>query len=196
MSHRVIAGSAKGRRLKMVPGDGTRPIMDRAKEALFSIIGREIMDSRVLDLFGGTGAVGIEALSRGASYVLFVELSGKAQRVIEENLAVTGLHAKADVRRADSLALISGMPPKEPFDFIYVAPPQYKGIWLKVLQTLDSNPGWIPEQTTVIVQIDPKEYREFEGVTLKHLEVVDERKYGRTQLLFLASPLEDEVENE
>ena len=69
MSHRVIAGSAKGRRLKMVPGNSTRPIMDRVKEALFSILSGDVPSAHVLDLFAGTGAVGIEALSRGAEYV-------------------------------------------------------------------------------------------------------------------------------
>ena len=73
MSHRVIAGFAKGRKLKLVPGDSTRPIMDRVKEALFSIIGQSILDTQFLDLFGGTGSVGIEALSRGAAHVTFVE---------------------------------------------------------------------------------------------------------------------------
>ena len=72
---RVIAGSAKGRKLKPVPGDTTRPITDRAKEALFSILGDWIVEARILDVFGGTGAVGIEALSRGAEHVTFVEKS-------------------------------------------------------------------------------------------------------------------------
>lgn len=73
MPIRVIAGAAKGRRLKMVPGDTTRPVMDRVKEALFNILGRGIVGSSFLDLFAGTGSVGIEALSRGAGRVVFID---------------------------------------------------------------------------------------------------------------------------
>ena len=83
---RVIAGEAKGRRLQMTPGDATRPITDRAKEALFSILGDWLVDARVLDLFGGTGAVGIEALSRGSLFAHFVERDRRAVQTIREGL--------------------------------------------------------------------------------------------------------------
>jgi len=182
MSLRVIAGSAKGRRLKPVPGDSTRPIMDRVKEALFSIIGREIYDARVLDLFAGTGSVGIEALSRGAAYTLFTDLNRNAIRTIHQNLEITGLGDLATVRRTDALVMLQGPPPTPPFDLIYIAPPQYKGLWLDVLNAIDANPAWVPDdETSVIVQIDPQEYQEAE---FTHLEVTDTRKYGNTMLIF------------
>jgi len=194
MSHRVIAGTAKGRRLKLVPGDSTRPIMDRAKEALFSIIGREIYGARFLDLFAGTGSVGIEALSRGAMYVLFTEMNGQAIRTINDNLRTTGLEEGAAVRRTDALAMIKGRAPLEPYDFIFVAPPQYHGIWKTTLEILDSNREWVSGETTVIVQIDPNEYEQLE---LSHLNLVDERKYGKTMLLFYEqSPDESEAIDE
>jgi 16S rRNA (guanine966-N2)-methyltransferase len=181
MSLRVIAGTARGRRLKPVPGDSTRPIMDRVKEALFSILGREIIDARLLDLFGGTGSVGIEALSRGACYVLFTDLDRMAIQTIYENLKITKLGDRAEVRRTDALAMLR-QSPAEPFDFVYVAPPQYKGIWLKVMQALDANPTWIHRQLgTVIVQIDPKEY---EPNHFENLYLYDKRTYGKTMLLF------------
>ena len=184
MSLRVIAGSAKGRRLKSVPGDSTRPIMDRAKEALFSIIGREIYGANFLDLFAGTGSVGIEALSRGAQHAVFVDLERHAVKTIHENLKLTRLEDKATVRRADALAMIKARPPAQPYDFIYVAPPQYRGLWLETLRQLDANPVWVPdEETTVIAQIDPKEYEE---VTLQNLERYDQRTYGKTMLIFYA----------
>ncbi|MBN2303959.1 MAG: RsmD family RNA methyltransferase, partial [Anaerolineae bacterium] len=88
---RVIAGSAKGRKLKMVPGDSTRPVMDRVKEALFNILGTSVMDCSFLDLFAGTGSVGIEALSRGAERAVFVDMDRFAIRTIHENLALTRL---------------------------------------------------------------------------------------------------------
>jgi 16S rRNA (guanine(966)-N(2))-methyltransferase RsmD len=181
MPIRVIAGSAKGRKLKLVPGDTTRPVMDRVKEALFSIIGRGIIDASFLDLFAGTGSVGIEALSRGAEHAVFVELERIACRTIEENLALTGFVDRAVLRRMDVLSLVKGVPPQPPFDFIYIAPPQYKGLWVKTLQALDSNEAWFSDETTVIVQIDPHEREE---VALTHLELTDERVYGNTLLLF------------
>jgi 16S rRNA (guanine966-N2)-methyltransferase len=182
VSLRVIAGIAKGRRLKLVPGDTTRPVMDRVKEALFNIIGRDIMDSVFLDLFAGTGSVGIEALSRGAKQAYFVEIERKAIQTIQDNLTVTKLGDKATIRRADAFSLLK-QPPALPFDFIYVAPPQYKGLWLQILQALDSNPAWISSDTTVIVQIDPSEET---PVMLEYLETVDQRRYGKTLLWFFA----------
>lgn len=182
MSMRVIAGSAKGRQLKLVPGDSTRPVMDRVKEALFNIIGRDILDSTFLDLFAGTGSVGIEALSRGAKKAVFVDIERKAIQTIEENLALTKLGKKAVIKRGDALAFLS-QKPGEPYDFIYIAPPQYKGLWLQVLQTLEAKPVWITPQTQIIVQIDPSEE---ETLALTHLEVVDKRRYGKTLLVFLS----------
>jgi 16S rRNA (guanine(966)-N(2))-methyltransferase RsmD len=183
MPLRVIAGLAKGRRLKMVPGDTTRPIMDRVKEALFSIIGRDIVDTLFLDLFAGTGSVGIEALSRGAASVTFVDLDRKAVQTIKENLEITRLQERAVVRRADALALLNA-PPDQSYDYIYVAPPQYNRLWVSALEALEANPVWIPPGTSVIVQIDPKER---EAVNLKRLVLEDERKYGKTLLLFFVA---------
>lgn len=181
MGIRVIAGSAKGRRLKLVPGDTTRPVMDRVKEAVFSILGRGVRDSRFLDLFAGTGSVGIEALSRGASWAVFVEMDRLAVRTIQENLGITGLGDLAAIRRTDVLSLLRQSPPAEPYDYIYVAPPQYRDLWRRTLEALDANPGWVPQGTVVIVQIDPKEY---DATEFTHLEVYDERQYGKTQVIF------------
>jgi 16S rRNA (guanine966-N2)-methyltransferase len=180
MSLRVIAGSAKGRRLKQVPGEGTRPIMDRAKEALFSILGRDILFAHFLDLFAGTGSVAIEALSRGADRAVLVDLDRKAIKTIHENLAITGLADRALVRHADAFDLLH-QPPDDAYDFIYIAPPQYKGLWQQSLAALDSNPRWLTRDTVTIVQIDPSEQ---ESVALTHLAPYDERRYGNTLLWF------------
>jgi len=188
MPIRVIAGSAKGRKLKLVPGDTTRPVMDRVKEAYFNIIGRDIIGARFLDLFAGTGSVGIEALSRGAKQTVFIERERIACRTIEENLDITKLKAGAVVRQADVFAFIKANPPQPPFDFIYIAPPQYKGLWLEALQALDKNTAWFSNETTVTVQIDPKELAD---VTLSNLELTDERTYGKTLLLFYMLKEED-----
>ncbi len=182
MSIRVIAGSVKGRRLKMVPGLSTRPVMDRVKEACFSIIGRDIIDSAFLDLFAGTGSVGIEALSRGARSATFIDTDRKAIQTIQENLKLTGFTEQAVVRRLDALSLLRKAP-GEAFDFIYIAPPQYKGMWLEALQALDDNPAWLAPEAKVIVQIDPSEQQQ---VSLRHLAAYDERRYGKTLLWFFS----------
>ncbi len=178
---RVITGKAKGHNLRSVPGDITRPITDRAKSALFSIIGNWVIDARFLDLFAGTGQVGIEALSRGAQEAVFVEIAEPALRTIRANLEHTDLQENAHVVRADVFDFLMRVP--DPFDFVYVAPPQYKGLWVKTLQLLDQRPGWLAEDGWVIVQIDPLEYEE---QALEHLALFDQRSYGGVMLCFYA----------
>lgn len=181
MSIRVIAGSAKGRRLKLVPGDTTRPVMDRVKESLFNIIGRDIYDARFLDLFAGTGSVGIEALSRGAEHATFVDLEKRAIDTIRENLKITNFTNRATITHSDAFSYIE-QEPNLVYNFIYVAPPQYKNLWLKMLSALDEHPAWLTPDTEVIAQIDPTELQPLE---FKHLALTDQRRYGNTLLLFL-----------
>lgn len=181
---RVITGKAKGRKLQSVPGDSTRPITDRAKEALFSILGDWILETRVLDLFGGTGGVGIEALSRGAGHVVFIDQNRKAYETIIANLKHTKLDGDATVVRSDAFTWLQQYR-GEPFDLIYVAPPQYKGLWLSALKQIDARPELRTEYGSVIVQIHP---REVQAVDLVNLEEYDRRKYGATLLIFYASP--------
>jgi 16S rRNA (guanine966-N2)-methyltransferase len=181
---RVITGKAKGHRLKSVPGGGTRPITDRAKSALFSIIGNDIIGCRFLDLFAGTGQVGIEALSRGAAEAVFVERVGLALRTIHENLAHTRLEAGARVVRADVFGfLVPQAKPPAAFDYVYVAPPQYQGLWARTLQALDACPGWLADDGWAIAQIHPREYEE---LPLEHLALFDRRSYGSVMLCFYA----------
>ncbi|HXF61401.1 MAG TPA: 16S rRNA (guanine(966)-N(2))-methyltransferase RsmD [Caldilineaceae bacterium] len=180
---RVIAGSAKGHKLQPVPGESTRPITDRAKEALFSILGDWLRDARVLDLFGGSGAVGIEALSRGAAYVCFVERNRKAVQTIQANLQHTKLADRGQVIQGDSFAFLQSYQ-GEPFDLIYIAPPQYQGLWVKALTLVDSRPELLAPFGAVIVQIHP---REETPVELARLEEYDSRRYGSTRLIFYAA---------
>jgi len=182
---RVIAGSAKGVPLQAVPGSGTRPISDRVKESVFNILGGWIVDAYVLDLFAGTGSVGIEALSRGAARATFVEKQSKAAAVIRDNLGRTRLKDRAQILQGDVFKFLEGEP--EPFDLIYVAPPQYQGLWSKTLLGLEAHPGWLAAEGLVIVQIFPKE---FEPLALPTLKVTDERRYGSTLLCFYERPAE------
>lgn len=176
---RVIAGKAKGRKLRSVPGDVARPITDRVKESLFNILGDEAVDAFFLDLFAGTGSVGIEALSRGARRAVFVERSRRAIETIKENLKITGLAAQAELIQDDVFRFLA-REPTERFDLIYIAPPQYKGLWAETLLALDGK-AWLTEGGLAIAQIFPKEYEDLE---LTSLDLVDQRKYGSTMLCF------------
>jgi 16S rRNA (guanine966-N2)-methyltransferase len=178
---RVIAGKAKGRQLASVRGPGTRPMTNRAKAALFSILESHVNRSDFLDLFAGTGQVGIEALSRGAAYVEFVEMGPAALRAIQANLETTGLKDDAAIVRADVFRYLAG-PPRS-FDYIFVSPPQYRGWWIQTLQLVDQQPDWLREDGWVIVQINPTEY---EAVELDHLTLFDQRTYGSVMLCFYA----------
>lgn len=177
---RIIAGTARGIRLQPVPGDATRPITDRAKEALFNIISRDLVDATFLDLFSGTGSVGIEALSRGARFARLNDLNRAAVNTIKANLQTTGLQERAEVLQIDAFAFLK-RPADQAFDYIYIAPPQYKELWKLTLEALDQNPAWLKEDTWVIVQIDPVEYQ---PQTLKYLQEFEQRKYGNTLLVF------------
>ena len=178
---RVIAGSAKGRTLAAVPGDSTRPITDRVKSALFSILNAAdlIEGQRYLDLFGGTGAVGIEALSRGAAEAVFCERDRMALRTLKNNLAATGFTDRGRVAAGDAFAYLERT--NTAFDVIYIAPPQYQGIWLRALRAVDARPELLCDGGQVIVQVFPKEWAE-PGLT--HLALCDRRQYGSTALFF------------
>jgi 16S rRNA (guanine966-N2)-methyltransferase len=180
MSLRVIAGKAKGRKLKSVPGDTTRPVTDMVKESLFNILAGDVLDSHWWDLFGGTGAIGIEALSRGASFVRFSDLNRLPIDIIKENLSLTGFSSQAEVRRADAFNWLAS-PTDHSFDYVYIAPPQYKEMWSRALILVDQNPGWLKEDACVVVQIHPKE---FQDIPLNRLKPFDERHYGNTLLIF------------
>jgi 16S rRNA (guanine(966)-N(2))-methyltransferase RsmD len=179
---RVITGRAKGRKLKTVPGDKVRPITDRVKESLFNILGPDIEEATFLDLFAGTGSVGIEALSRGAAFVRFVDRDHQAVKIIRENLEITDLGDEAEVVRGNAFDAL-GAPPDRTFHYVYIAPPQYKGIWVRALREVDARPGWLAEDSWVIVQIHPVEY---EPVDLRNLVEFDRRQYGSTLLVFYA----------
>lgn len=201
---RVVSGSAKGKTLKAVPGDSTRPILDRVKTALFDILRPEIEDISVLDLFAGTGAVGIEALSQGAAHCVFLDTNKRAVATIKDNLASCNLTARAEVRHTDAFIYLKNT--ARSFDLIYIAPPQYRGIWIEALRVVAERPHLLKRggeisagdisagkisagkisagkisAGKIIVQIDPKEY---EPLILNTLTLQSERRYGNTLLLF------------
>ena len=131
---RVITGSARGKRLRELPGLDTRPTTDRVKEGLFNVIQFDIEGRRVLDLFGGTGQMGVEALSRGAAHCTFVDLRKEAMAVIRENLKRTGFTEDATVVQGDYQAFLTRC--KEKFDLIFLDPPYGTGMLEKAMEIL------------------------------------------------------------
>jgi len=123
---RVITGSARGRRLKELEGMETRPTTDRVKEGLFNILQFDIEGRRVLDLFAGTGQLGIECLSRGAVSAVFVDRRTDAVKLIKENLKITELTDRARVVSGDSMEYLKGV--REKFDLIFLDPPYAAGL--------------------------------------------------------------------
>ena len=119
---RIITGSARGTRLKSPAGDGTRPTADRTREALFSMLGSRVVDARVLDLFAGTGALALEALSRGAASAVLVDRT--TQAILAENAARTKLAGRAEIRRSDVYAAAAELAREgRTFDLIFADPP-------------------------------------------------------------------------
>ncbi len=153
---RVIAGSARGTKLARVP-DGTRPMTDRAREGLFSSLAADVPDARVLDLYAGTGAVGIEALSRGADEAVFVDRVAAAAKAIAENLRRAKVQDRARVVRSDVLTFLRGRP--EPFDIVFLDAPYALAEDLdQVFDVLRG--GWLApgRAWTVMLSRSPKGY--------------------------------------
>lgn len=181
---RVIAGEAKGRKLKGATSEATRPIMDRVKTALFDILSWRVEDVRFLDLFAGTGSVGIEALSRGARAATFVELDAAALKIVRENLQITRLGDRAEMLRSDAFVFLRAAHLRgERYDMVYVAPPQYQGLAGRALLQMDAEPV-TPPGGLVIAQVHPREGAELAELTLERLRRYDERRYGSTLLVF------------
>ncbi len=180
---RIIAGKLKGRRLKSLPGNITRPITDRVKENLFNIIGTDLYGCSFLDAFGGTGSVGIEAYSRGAEYVQLLELNLKPYLILKENVSAAKAEGAISVLKADALKYLRSNSERS-YDYIFIAPPQYHGIWKEALQAIDQNASILSKDGEIIVQIDPKEFQE---IKLSHFIEASRRVYGNTLLLFISA---------
>lgn len=176
---RVVSGLAKGRNLLAVPGDTTRPILDRIKTALFDILRPSIDGAEVLDLFAGSGSVGIEALSQGAAHCVFLDIAPKAIETIRKNVSTCGFDDKAEIRSNDAFTYLRNT--RKAFDLIYVAPPQYKGIWVEAMHFIAERPALVKPGGMIVVQIDPKEY---ENLSVAAFIESDSRTYGNTQLVF------------
>ena len=174
---RVIAGTARGVPLLAPRGRSTRPITDRVKETLFGILGDRVLEARVLDLFAGSGAIGIEALSRGAAGVDFVERDRAALAALRENLQRTRLTADARVHEAEVEHYLAAAT-EGPWDLVTVDPPYEVRAMVAPLRAL--LPHLAPDASVVL-----KHYWRTEPAELDGLTVVRQRRFGETMLTFL-----------
>ena len=183
---RIVGGDLKGRRLAVPKSDTIRPTTDRNRETLFNILthrpGFQLDGARVLDLFSGTGALGIEALSRGARFCLFVEEGVEGRGLIRENIEAFGLQGRSKIFRRDatSLGIVGTM---EPFDCVVADPPYGRGLGTAALVSARDG-GWLKPGALVIVEEALTAPFEVPG----GFEQTDERAMGETVLRFLVAP--------
>jgi 16S rRNA (guanine966-N2)-methyltransferase len=179
---RIVAGSAKGRRL-VVPQRGTRPTSDRAREAMFSSLAGlvDLEGIRVLDLFAGTGAVGLEALSRGAAAVCFVESDRAVCEILRRNVEAVGLPG-AEIHRRPAAAYLVGAGADEPFGLVFADPPYAFGDEpLSVLLTALATPRWLADSAIVVVE---RSARGGEPRWPESIETIKHKRYGEGVLWY------------
>ena len=169
---RVVAGRYGGRRLVAPPGSATRPTSDRVREALFSVLGPSVQGARVLDLYAGSGALGIEALSRGAASAVFVDRSPRAVAAIRANLEALGI--EADVRRREArTALRAASARADTYDLVFLDPPYRRAAELG-RELSEALPAVLAPGARVVSESDRREPLELA------LPLADERRYGDT----------------
>lgn len=183
---RVIAGTAKRLQLKTVEGMDTRPTTDRIKETLFNMISAYIADSNFLDLFSGSGAIGIEALSRGAAHASFVEQSKKAMECINDNLKYTKLSDRAELYETDAVNALSRMEGSKTFDYIFMDPPYNQSHEKRVLEYL-SNSMLLSDDGIIIVEASLE--TDFSYVAKLGFSIIKEKEYKTNKHVFLEKVL-------
>ncbi|MDO4343508.1 MAG: 16S rRNA (guanine(966)-N(2))-methyltransferase RsmD [Eubacteriales bacterium] len=186
---RVIAGTARRLQLKTAPGQDTRPTTDRIKETLFNMLGSSVYGCRFLDLFSGSGAIGIEALSRGAETAFFVEQGREALRCIRENLRFTKLEQKAQVLALDVFEALKRLDGQKAFDIIFMDPPYNRGLEREVLEALAES-GLADSRTLIIAEASAE--TEFDYVDSLGFETVKYKKYKTNAHIFIKRKVEGE----
>lgn len=182
---RIVGGTFKGRAIAAPPGRDTRPTSDRAREAMFNILEHAAWSSgvegrRVLDLFAGSGALGLEAMSRGAAFALFVETDAGARGTIRDNIEALGLFGATRIHRRDATDL--GVKPAglgDPFDLVFLDPPYGIGLGERALARLGDG-GWITRDALIVFECGADETPATPGY-----EAIDTRDYGAAKVLFL-----------
>ena len=176
---RVISGSARGKKLQCVEGIDIRPTLDRVKESVFNMIAFDIPDTCVLDLFSGSGALGIEALSRGAKHCVFVDSSSKSISVTKKNITDTRFDDYSDVVTSDSIEYINKTNKK--FDLIFIDPPYESDLYEKSLSAIKSSNILNPDGM-IVLEYDTEITPDFKT---DGFEIIKDKKYGRVKILIM-----------
>ncbi len=183
---RIVGGELRGRPIRTPEGDATRPTSDRAREAIFNILAHApwspgLEDARVIDLFAGSGAMGLEALSRGAAACLFVERADPALATIRGNLDAFALTSRARLLRQDATRLGRRVDEEAAFDFAFLDPPYGQGLGETALMALNAG-GWLAQSAVVVLERGADEGE----LSLPGFEALDRRRYGVAGVTFLA----------
>ncbi|MBE6631602.1 MAG: 16S rRNA (guanine(966)-N(2))-methyltransferase RsmD [Ruminococcaceae bacterium] len=183
---RIITGTARGTKLETLEGEATRPTSEKVKEAVFSMIQFDIEGRRCLDLFGGSGQMGLEALSRGAAYAVFADSNAEAVEIIKKNAAKTHLFSKCNIIKSDYKNTIRAYSKKEKFDIIFLDPPYALGLIPEVLKKL-TEADIIADNAVIVCESEDDVEYGAEGLSLiKHV------KYGRAYITLLTKLSKEE----
>ncbi len=182
---RIVGGQFKGREIAAPAGRDTRPTSDRARESIFNVLAHAdwspgLEGRRVMDLFAGSGALGLEAMSRGAAFALFVETDAAARGTIRDNIEALGLFGSTRIHRRDATDL--GLKPAgvgEPFDLVFLDPPYGKGLGERAMARLGEG-AWITDDALIMLEVGADETPQTPA-----FETLDERSYGAAKVLFL-----------
>lgn len=183
---RIVGGEFRGRSLSAPEGRNTRPTSDRARQAVFNILEHAefapaLNDARVMDVFAGSGALGLEALSRGAAFCLFVDTDDEARGAIRDNVEAFGLFGVTRIHRRDATQLgVRPGPASEAFDLVFMDPPYHKGLVLPAMEALQKG-RWITPEALLVVEMAADE--DLFVTDLWH--VIDSRHYGPAQVFFV-----------
>lgn len=179
---RIVSGTARGTKLYTLEGITTRPTLDRVKESLFNIIQNDVQDSVFLDVFSGSGAIGLEAASRGAKKVILCDKSKEAINIINKNIEKTHLSKKVELYNLDYEMLLKTKI-NENVDIVYIDPPYDSDFAIKSVDIL-INQNLVNEDSKIIIETD-NENQILDKLKKRQIEIIDKRKYGRAVLIFL-----------
>ena len=185
---RIISGKARGTKLYTLEGENTRPTLDRVKESIFNIIQNEIEGTKILDLFAGSGAIGLEFLSRGAEKAVLCDKSKEAINIIKKNVEKTHMEEKTQIMNVDFENCLDKLKNQQ-FDIIYIDPPYATDYILKSLKKIiELNTA--KEESLIIIETDDEKRieKQIENIDV---QIVDKRKYGRATIIFTSLKKED-----